>query len=132
MHLEAQKRGGGPITAAVDHRRGLILLRDGSRALVRSVPIVDADMNMIVGVASRQELAPDLFYEVVANAAHPDRLARFKGKVVVIGYTRPRISGTFQRGRVTPGMASSCRPVPSRTFSAALRSNHSRRRRNTS
>ena len=87
MHLEAEKRGDGPITAAVDYRRSLILLRDGSRSLVRSIPIVDEDMNMIVGVASRQELAPDPFHEVLANAAHPDGLARFKGKVVMIGYT---------------------------------------------
>ena len=87
MHLEAQKRGGRPITAAVDHRRGLILLRDESRALVRAIPIVDDDMNMIVGVASRQELAPDLFHEVFANATHPDRLVRFKGRVVIVGYT---------------------------------------------
>ena len=87
MHLEAQKRGGRPITAAVDHRRGLILLRDESRSLVRAIPIADEDMNMIVGVASRQELAPDLFHEVFANATQPDRLVRFKGKVVIVGYT---------------------------------------------
>ena len=42
---------------------------------------------MIVGVASRQELAPDSFHEVFANATHPDRLVRFKGKVVIVGYT---------------------------------------------
>ena len=61
MHLEAQKRGGRPITAAVDHRRGLILLRDESRSLVRAIPMADEDMNMIVGVASTEELDPTRF-----------------------------------------------------------------------
>ena len=60
MHLEAQKRGGRPITAAVDHRRGLIMLRDESRSLVRAIPIADEDMNMIVGVASRRSSLPTL------------------------------------------------------------------------
>ena len=60
MHLEAQKRGGRPITAAVDRRRGLILLRDDSRSLARAIPVADEDMNMIVGVASRQEVRPRL------------------------------------------------------------------------
>ena len=86
MHVEMQ-RTGGVITAAIDRARGMIRLRDGSRALIRSIPVVDDEMNMIVGVASRQELGQDLFHELVANASHPDRLARFKGKVVVIGYT---------------------------------------------
>jgi CHASE2 domain-containing sensor protein len=89
MHLEAQRRGGSTITAAIDRDHGRIRLRDGSHALIRSIPVVDDDMNMIVGVASRQELGHDLFHELVANASHPDRLARFKGKVVVIGYTSP-------------------------------------------
>ena len=90
MHVEAQKKSNEPITAAIDREHDLIRLRDGAGSPVKSIPVVDADMYMIVGVASRQDLAPDVFHEVQANADYPDRLARFNGKIVVIGYTSPQ------------------------------------------
>lgn len=102
MHVEAQRRGGGPITAAIDRTRDQIRLRDGAGSPVKSIPVVDPDMNMIVGVASRQDLAPDVFHEVHANADHPDRLARFKGKIVVIGYTSPDDRWDISAGNAEP------------------------------
>lgn len=102
MHVESQKRANGPITAAIDRERDLIRLRDGAGSPMKSIPVVDSDMNMIVGVASRQDLAPDVFHEVHANAGHPDRLARFKGKIVVIGYTSADDRWDISAGNAEP------------------------------
>jgi CHASE2 domain-containing sensor protein len=89
MHVAAQSRNGTAISAAIDRGADEIRLRDASGALVKTIPVVDANMNMIVGLAP-SNLRSDAYHEIYANAAHPDRLARFKGKIVVVGYQIPR------------------------------------------
>lgn len=102
MHVEAQTRGDAPITAAIDRERDQIRLRDGAGSPVKSIPVVDPEMNMIVGVAPRQDLAPDVFHEVHANAGHPGRLARFKGKIVVVGVASPTDRWGISAGDAEP------------------------------
>jgi hypothetical protein len=102
MHVQAHQRGNAPLTVAIDSEHDLIRMRDREGLAVKSIPVVDSDMNMIVAVASREDLSAAAFHEVYANADHPERLARFEGKVVVIGYTSPDDRWNISAGNAEP------------------------------
>jgi CHASE2 domain-containing sensor protein len=89
MQHMRRERGGALLAAAVDKRAGVVRVRDASRNELRTIPIVDADLDMIVAVAHSHEVQPTAYHQVVEHAADPARLSRFKDKIVVIGYGTP-------------------------------------------
>jgi CHASE2 domain-containing sensor protein len=89
MQHMRRERGGALLAAAVDKGAGVVRVRDASRNELRAIPIVDADLDMIVAVAHSHEVQPTAYHEVVEHAGDPARLSRFKDKIVVIGYGTP-------------------------------------------
>ncbi len=89
MQHMRRERSGARLAAAVDRRAGVVRVRDASRNELRAIPIVDADLDMIVAVAHSHEVQPTRFHEILGNAHDPVGLKRFKDKIVVIGYGTP-------------------------------------------
>jgi CHASE2 domain-containing sensor protein len=101
MQVEAQRRTLKAVSAAVDRRDGQIRLRDENGSRVRSIPLPEPDLNLIVALAHRHDLEPDPYFQVLANSQIADGLSRFKNKIIVIGFARPEdrweLSGAGER-----------------------------------
>jgi CHASE2 domain-containing sensor protein len=100
MHVESQNARVA-LSAAFDRDDDAIKLRAPEGHLVRSIPVVDREMNMIVGLASREELRAHDYHVVHGNAAEPTHLARFRGAIVVVGFATEddRLHGQSGRPR---------------------------------
>jgi CHASE2 domain-containing sensor protein len=78
----------GPLQASLDPRARVIRLRDGNRAVVGTIPVVDRFLSTIVHVpdAARLTGREHPYHEVLAGAAEAGSLAAFKNSVVIVGY----------------------------------------------